>query len=93
MALLVLGLLHSHPHLGSTDTSISSFKGIREAPNDKLLPCLACACHKKSLVAFSVLTLLFEPLKLNDNVPEYQEVFVSQLVLSLVLSRAPPFLS
>ena len=100
LALLVLNLAHSHFHLGNIgrfaaldpNTSVSASKEAREGPDDKRLPCLACACQKQSLVIFFLLTLLFAPPPLGLRVLEVQPVFISQLVPSPVLSRAPPFL-
>jgi hypothetical protein len=101
LALLALNLVHGHSHFGSIaglstfnpNTAVSTSKEGREGTNDKLQPCLACACQKQSLVIFSSSSLLFEPLRVNHKVLEHPRTFLSQLFLSPVLSRAPPVLS
>ena len=101
LALLGVNLVHSHSHLASAaglagykpDAAFSTSQEGREGTNDKLQPCLACACQKQSLVIFSSSNLLFEPLRVNHRVLEHQRTFLSQLSLSPILSRAPPFLS
>src|SRR5262249_52001249 len=94
-------LFHSHSHLGSLaslstfnpDPAVSTSKEGRETGSDKRQPCLSCACQKQSLVIFPSSNLLFEPLRVNHRVLEQQLTFLSQLCLSPILSRAPPFLS
>jgi len=101
LALMALSFVHSHAHLGriaglsalNPSASVSTSKEGREGPNDKLQPCLACACQKQSLVIVSSPNLLFEPLRVQHSILEHQQIFISQLFLSPDLSRAPPFLS